>query len=179
MNYFKDARVLLAIFIVACAIGGYFYYSKNYKVNKSNGETLENIIAKGINGTDISLYDIKDKVILVQFWAPWCRPCIKETPGLVKLYNTFHSSSFSNGNGFEIFSFSLDQDSVRWKNAIAALNMNWDYHVNDELMFKSLTAKRLNVASIPTNILIDKDHTIIGVDLEPEEVEKILLRFKN
>jgi thiol-disulfide isomerase/thioredoxin len=178
MKYFTDSRIILGVLVIAALIGGYFYYHNKYSIQLSNGDVLENITVRDIHGGKQSLYDIKDKLVLVHFWASWCGPCINEVPDLKEIYTQYHNCRFTNGDGFEILSYSLDFDSVKWRDAVAGLGMNWPYQVNDGLAFKSPIAQKLNISAIPTNILIDKNHTIIGVDLQPRELRKTLEKFK-
>jgi thiol-disulfide isomerase/thioredoxin len=163
--------------LLLMGIGSYFYYSESYEIKVRNGETLDNITARGVNGEIVSLYDIKNKLVLVQFWASWCSPCVREIPELKRVYADYRTKSFKNADGFEIYAFSLDYDSVRWTAAVNGFGLPWQYNVSERMGFKAPTAQRLNVVSIPTNVLIDADHNIIGVDLQPDELEETLERF--
>ena len=73
--------------------------------------------------------------------------------------------------------FSLDFDTLKWNSAIERFELNELVHVNERAMFKSPTAQRLGINAIPTNVLIDPQHNVIGVDLDMQELEKTLKRF--
>lgn len=169
---------VVPLVLLAMGIGGWYYYYQKYHIQKSQGDEFENIVAPGISHQPVSLYDVQgNKLMLVQFWASWCGPCVREMPELKNVYAEFKNRKFKNGDGFGIYMLSLDYDTARWAYAIQRLQMEDMYHVNERTSFKSPTAKRLGVNAIPTNVLIDPQHRVIGVDLDMNELEKTLERF--
>ncbi|OFX46395.1 MAG: hypothetical protein A2046_13800 [Bacteroidetes bacterium GWA2_30_7] len=119
------------------------------------------------DGKILNLSDFRGKVVLLDFWASWCKPCRIENPNLVANYKKYHSK------GFEIFQVSLDKTKQDWINAIANDKLNW-IHVSDLQYWNSPAAKLYNVSSIPSNFLIDKDGKIIATNLRGEELGKKL-----
>lgn len=111
----------------------------------------------------LSDYAGKGKVVLVDFWASWCGPCIREMPNLVRAYADFKNK------GFEIVGVSLDRDGDSWKKAIGNLNMTWP-QMSDLKFWDSEGAKLYAVRSIPHVVLIDKNGTIIAKGLHGEEL---------
>ena len=83
------------------------------------------------NGEQMSLSDIKNKLILIDFWASWCGPCRRENPNLVDAYKKYNKTKFEEGNGFEIYSLSLDKKQEAWVKAINQDQLFWEYHVSD------------------------------------------------
>jgi len=63
-------------------------------------------------GKQVSLYSVKGKLKIIDFWASWCGPCRMENPNMVKLYNDFKDK------GLAIVSVSLDERKVPWVQAI-------------------------------------------------------------
>lgn len=60
--------------------------------------------ARDLAGTLIAIEDYRGKVLLIDFWATWCSPCIEELPNVLETYRRFHD------RGFEIIGVSLDTD---------------------------------------------------------------------
>lgn len=112
----------------------------------------------------ISEYASKGKVVLVDFWASWCGPCIKEMPHVVAAYQKYK------GKGFEIVGISLDEDKDKWTAAIKNLNMTWP-NMSDLKGWESALSAPYNVTSIPFTLLIDKDGTIVAENLRGKELE--------
>ncbi|RFC53697.1 peroxiredoxin family protein [Brumimicrobium aurantiacum] len=125
----------------------------------------------------VSLSDYEGKVVLIDFWASWCKPCRKENPNIVEAYEKYRKSNFINGKGFVILSVSLDRDKEAWVKAIEKDNLKWDGHVWDKS--KDVTRK-YNVRSIPHSFLIDGNGKIVaqGDDLRGiglhVEIEKLI-----
>ena len=106
-----------------------------------------------------------NKLVLVDFWASWCRPCIAEMPNVKKVYAAYHNK------GLEIYGVSLDENQVNWNTAIQRLGMNW-IHVSDLKGWQSKAAQTYNIQSIPATVLIDSSGKIIAKNLRGEELEK-------
>lgn len=119
-------------------------------------------------GNVIRLSDLKGKVVLIDFWASWCRPCRAENPNVVKLYNHY------NEHGFEVFSVSLDSNKDMWKNAIKQDGLIWPYHVSDLKKWQNLAARDYGVKSIPFTVLIDQEGKVIATNLRGTALENQL-----
>lgn len=115
----------------------------------------------------ISEYAGKGKVVLVDFWASWCGPCIKEMPNVVASYQKYKSK------GFEIIGISLDEDKSKWTTAIKNLNMSW-VNISDLKGWGSELSAPYDVTSIPFTLLIDKDGIIVAENLRGQELENKL-----
>lgn len=148
-------------------------YYKDFKEFYDNNKLLDigamapDIYLPTPNGDSLKLSDLKGKIVLIDFWASWCRPCINEFPNVKRVYSRFGEK------GFEIFGVSLDREANAWRNAIISLGLNWK-HVSDLKYWSSAPAKTYKVSSIPATILIGRDGKIIAKNLRGEELERKL-----
>jgi peroxiredoxin len=116
------------------------------------------------DGKNISLSDFKGQVVMLDFWASWCRPCRMENPNVVKAYNKYHKS------GFEILGVSLDKTKDKWVQAIAQDGLTWP-HVSDLGGWASKPAGLYGVSSIPATFLLDREGKIMARNLRGPALE--------
>ena len=99
------------------------------------------------NGTVLNFETIKGKVVLVNFWATWCPPCIAEMPSIQNLYNDYHDKIefvFVSDDSFETVNSFLEKNDYSFK----------DYQQISNSEF-------FNIRSIPRTFLIDKEGKVI------------------
>jgi thiol-disulfide isomerase/thioredoxin len=97
----------------------------------------------------------KSKFLLIDFWASWCAPCIRDMPELKKLYEKYKDQ------GLEIISISIDIDKENWLKGIERVNVPWKHLSN--LQYRSDLTKFYNLSGIPYAVLLDKSGTIISL----------------
>lgn len=117
------------------------------------------------DGKELALSDLKGKIVMVDFWASWCKPCRKENPRAVQIYNRFKNQ------GFEILSVSLDQQKEAWLQAIESDGMPWK-HISDLKGWQCEAAKLYGVSSIPYTLVVDKEGRILAKNLRGEVLER-------
>lgn len=140
------------------------------------GEIAPEIAMENPDGEILKLSELKGKVVLIDFWASWCRPCRMESPAVRRMYKKYKDQLYSNGTGFEIFSVSLDRQGAgdAWKKAIAQDSLTWKYHVGAVKDGNNTASNRYQVFFIPTNALIDGTGKIIATDVHGAALEQML-----
>lgn len=129
----------------------------------SIGGTAPDITLMTPDSTELSLSSLRGHYVLLDFWASWCGPCLREVPNVKAIYDKYHDK------GFEIFGVSLDETAGPWKAAIKKNEMNW-HHVSSLKGWNCPVAKRYNVTGIPRMYILDPDGKIIAMDLRGEEL---------
>jgi peroxiredoxin len=132
--------------------------AKKIKSTLVKGAQFPDFEEKDLAGKPLSVANYKGKVVLVDFWATWCAPCVGELPNVIKAYEKHHS------DGFEIIGISLDQDEKKLKNFTKEKNMTWQQYFDGKGWGNKLAGK-YGVQSIPATYLLDREGKIIGKDL--------------
>ncbi len=123
-----------------------------------------------VDGREIDLSAMKGKVVLIDFWATWCPPCVAEIPTVVATYEKLHAK------GFEIVGISLDDDKEKLLAMTKAKNMTWAQYF-DGKAWEGEMPQKYGISSIPTMWLVNKKGMIVDTDAGTDlaaKVEKLL-----
>ncbi len=132
------------------------------------GQKAPDFEAPDPNGKPIHMSDIlkKSKVLVIDFWASWCRPCRRENPYVVEIYKKYHDK------GLNILSVSLDRPGAKdkWLKAIKDDGLNW-YHVSNLKFWQDPVARQYGIQSIPATLILDANGVIRAKNLRREKLE--------
>lgn len=141
-----------------------FFTAHAQVVGLDPGDIAPEIDLPDVNGNSVSLSSLRGTVVLVDFWASWCLPCIKEQPELIKLYATYPEK-------LAIFGVSLDTKKTNWTAILAKYKQPW-IQVSDLKYWKSPVVADYSIESLPFNILIDKNGIILGKNLHGNQLNQ-------
>ena len=132
------------------------------------GGTME-IAFTALDGTRVDLTTMKGKVVLVDYWATWCAPCVASLPAIKSAYDKFHDK------GFEVIGISLDhaKDKAKVEAFLKEKKLTWPQSFDGKGWSTPLAAS-YGINAIPATFLVGKDGKIVAIGTHGGELETML-----
>lgn len=151
------------------------------KFNKTNqpriGDAPPPITLTTITGKKINLSQLRGKVVVLDFWATWCAPCVEELPKLIAL-----NEKYKDRRDFMILGISRDFDESDLRSFLRSNpKVTWDQVIGEE-NGSDQVAEKFGVSGIPSIFVIGTDGKIAAADLVGSQLEpriKLLLKTEN
>jgi len=123
---------------------------------------------KDINGKVHKLSDFGNKLVFIDVWASWCKPCISSLPKWNNL-----AEKYSENNDFQFLSVSIDDDINKWIKGVDKFKPKGINLFSGGKGFDSPFAKSFEINGIPTYFSIDKQGNIMAISSSVSEVQEI------
>lgn len=133
------------------------------------GTTFPAFAVKDLKGQPLSVAGTKARVVLIDFWATWCEPCMVELPNVIKAYDKYHA------RGFAIIGINLDDNPSLVTAFLKDHPLAWP-QFSDGKGWQNELAVKYGVHRIPSTYLLDADGKILGKDLFGDELEQALAK---
>ncbi|MBK8036103.1 MAG: TlpA family protein disulfide reductase [Verrucomicrobiaceae bacterium] len=124
-----------------------------------------------VDGREVDLSKMRGKVVLIDFWATWCGPCVAELPNVKKAYKDL------NPKGFEIIGISLDSDKAELEAFVKKEEMGWPQYF-DGKGWKNDISSLHGINSIPAMWLVNKEGMVVDTNARDGLAEKVATLLK-
>jgi peroxiredoxin len=188
-NLFGNSKVRLALMaltsLVCIILGfwmGYSSYDKiemwkwkhkqNIKMAEFMGKKAPDVVGKTLDGKDWKLREQTGKVVLLDFWATWCGPCVASIPKVKKIYEKYKSR-----DDFMMVGVSLDTSKEELIEYCKKQELPWIMLLEEDKSWDNSIVKAFEIASIPSCWIIDKKGNVAGMNIHSskhEEIEQLI-----
>ena len=137
--------------------------------NLAIGQTIPEANAQRIGGDQESLSQYRGNVLLLDFWATWCVPCIASLPDIERLSETLGDLDF------QVITISVDE-TVELVEEFMESRVDLPY-INWYVGADSRLYNDWSIQGLPTYIVVDRDGTVLGKSIELEPLYKVILEY--
>lgn len=154
----KTFRYLTPLLLVVATAAFVFSACTDSRRGIYPGEVAPDVSGIDLAGSKLSLHQIQGKVILVNFWATWCGPCMAELPALQELYTTLQAQ------GFNLVGIAVDDTPANIKEAVAKHGITYPVLIDEEGKSK----RNFELKGFPESFVLDSEHKVLLVK-DPED----------
>lgn len=125
-----------------------------------------------LDGREVDLKHLRGRVVLIDFWATWCGPCVAEIPNIKKVYEAYHD------RGFEVIGITLDQpsDETKVRAFLKERNLPWPQFLDRENRTNRF-ATEYGIIAIPTPLLLDQEGRLVSDQARGPKLESEVKRL--
>ena len=176
--YTRDRKDVEELYPLLTEAGKNSYEGKEYKkkydgfINSAAGKPFPKLKMTLPNGKPFTEKDMAGKVVVFDFWASWCAPCIAYIPQMREHYRHFK------GLDVLIVSISVDDTDAAWRKAMKAHPMEWAQVLTEGGFYRGEAKRELSIPSIPYVIVVDKQGKIAAtLDFDQKkDLEQVVLK---
>ncbi len=111
-----------------------------------------------IDGRKVNLEALRGRVVLIDFWATWCGPCVRDMPNVIAAYQKYRDQ------GFEVIGISLDENLQSLRSFVTRESILWPQYY-DGLGWENRISRRFKITSIPEMWLIDREGRVVSTEI--------------
>lgn len=142
--------------------------AKKAKAERFIGKKASDFVAQTPDGNEWRLQDHLGKVVLIDFWATWCGPCVGSMLKMKEIYEKYKSR-----DDFVMVGISVDHDKQALLEFCQKQGIAWTQLFEENKGWENTVARAFDIRGIPSVWVINKEGNVIGMDLHSSQVEEI------